>query len=211
MLQDIPKNPIYFGIYITKMHMKWATSSLVLVFLGSALSRFNVLILRFITDAIAAHPLVLQTVWMWAISYPAMFLISECIWRGSGFTGMHWVTNFRLSAYSSLYEYLTLHSKDYFNSRFSGSLTSKISNAVDGTEQLFENILWQFLPLGLGIVWYVIFSWFSNLWLGSIIAGWSVIFLSMNIWFAKKLQPRSFQYAEAVSTLKGRIVDSLSN
>jgi ATP-binding cassette, subfamily B, bacterial len=212
MENKIPKNPVSFGIFISNFHRKWAFAALLCVVIGSTLGgRFLVIILRNLTDAIAAKPVDLTEVWMWAISYPVLLLISETIWRCSGFTGMNWFIGFRASAYERLYEYLTLHSKDYFNSRFAGTLANKISHAVDGTEQMFENALWNFIPLIIGLFWYVIFCWISDFRLGIIIASWSVFFLGINIVFSRKLQPYSYKSAKTLSVLKGKVVDSLSN
>lgn len=211
MFKKISKNPIFFGVHISTLHKKYALAALLFVFVATAFSRYSVVVLKNLTDAISASPHDIHSVWIWAGIYAGLFFISETIWRASGFSGMNWFMNLRASAYQVLYEYLSLHSKDYFNSRFAGSLTNKIANAVDGTEMLFEQILWQFMPLILGLFWYVIFAWQSNVGLGMIIAVWSVIFLSMNIWFAVKLNPVSVESAASLSTLKGRIVDSLSN
>lgn len=211
MNKKIPKNPILFGIYISKLHKKWAISALLSVFIATGISRVNVIILRNLTDSLATNPVILSSVWLWTITYPSIFFVGENIWRSSGFTGMNWFMSFRLSAYQALFEYLTLHSKDYFNSRFSGSLANKIANAVDGTEALFEKILWNFIPLVIGLLWYTIFAFHSEPRLGMILGAWSLIFLAINVWFSKKLQPKSIQSAEALSTLKGRVVDSLSN
>lgn len=211
MHQKIPKNPISFGIFVTKPHKKWAVSALIFVFIATALDRFSVVILRSLTDSISVKPVVFNTVWFWAIAYSVLFIVSQSHWRGSGFTGMRWFMNLRETAYQVLYDYLSLHSKDYFNSRFAGSLANKISNAVDGTEEIFEKALWNFIPLILAIFWYVLFAWLSDWRLGLIIATWSLIFFLANLWFAKKLERRSYHFAETLSTLKGRIVDSLSN
>lgn len=209
--KKIPKDPLLFGIFISKMYKKWAISALIFVLFATAFSRLTVVILSYLTDAIAAHPLAMQTVWLWAIAYPSLFFVSENTWRLSGVTGMRWFMNFRFSGYQSLYEYLTLHSKDYFNSRFAGSLANKITHAVDGSQALFEKILWQFIPLIVGLCWFTAFAFFSDFRLGLIIGVWAILFLGINIWFAKLLHPRSFASAKAGSTLKGRIVDSLSN
>lgn len=212
MRKEIPKNPILFGIFISKLHKKWAIAALVFVFIGSTLGgRFLVIILRNLTDSVATNPVNFNLVWMWAITYPVLLIVSETIWRMSGFSGMQWFIGFRASAYEKLYEHLTLHSKDYFNSRFAGSLANKISHAVDGTEQLFEKTLWNFIPLILGLFWYIIFSWISDYRLGLIIAVWSLLFIGVNIYFSKKLQPYSFKSAKTLSILKGKVVDSLSN
>lgn len=211
MFKDIPKNPIGFGFYITKMSKKWAVSAVFFVFVALAIDRLSLIILRNLTNAITTQPIVINDVWFWAITYPVLFIVASLMWRASGFTGLRWFMHFRVFAYRALYEYLTLHSKDYFNSRFAGSLVNKIGNAVDGTESVFENLLWRFIPLILGLFWYVILTWVNSPLLGLIIAIWSVLFLMANIWFAKKLVPRSHQFAESLSNLKGSIVDSISN
>lgn len=207
----IPNDPLLFGLYISKMYKKWAISAVIFVLLATSLSRLTVVVLSYLTDAIAAKPILMQTIWFWAVAYPGLFFIAENTWRMSGVTGMRWFMNFRFSGYQTLYEYLTLHSKDYFNSRFAGSLSNKITHAVDGSQSLFEKILWQFLPLVGGLFWFTAFAFWSDFRLGLIIGVWALIFFGFNVWFAKLLHPRSFATAKAGSVLKGRIVDSLSN
>ena len=211
MFKKIPENPILFGLYLCSFYKKWAISALTFVFIATALSRFSVIVLSNLTDAISAHPLIMQTVWFWGIAYPILFFLGENMWRSSGFCGMRLFMNFRFLGYQSLYEYLTLHSKDYFNSRFAGSLSNKITHAVDGTQTLFEKILWNFLPLILGLIWFSIFAFMSDYRLGLILAFWAVLFLGINVWFSQILKPYSFKSAQMASLLKGRIVDSLSN
>src|SRR5688572_3463254 len=109
------KNPILFGLAISKKYKKWAILALVSVFFASSFSQINVLILGRLTDVIAAKDIVIDDVWFWAIAYPVMFALSQIMWRCSGFSGMRWFANYHFTAYQSLYDYLTLHSRDYFN------------------------------------------------------------------------------------------------
>lgn len=76
---------------------------------------------------------------------------------------------------------------------------------------MFEKTLWRFIPLIIGLIWYGLFAALSDFRLSLIIGIWSAIFLGANVWFAKKLQPYSYRFAESLSALKGRVVDSLSN
>lgn len=211
MFKNIPKEPIRFGIFITTFHKRWAALALLSVFIATGFDRSSVLVLKNLTDAITLGKDAIDAIWLWAIAYPFVLLGAHVFWRSSGFIGMRWFMNFKADSYQVLYDYLTLHSKDFFSNRFAGALTNKISNAVDGTRSVFEQTLWQFIPLLIGLVWYIGFAWYENAILGAIIAIWSVLFLGLNIWFSKKLQPRSIKSAETLSTLKGRIVDSLSN
>lgn len=186
-------------------------AALLCVFVATILDRSSVIVLRNLTNSIITPDIAIQTLWFWAIAYPVLLLSSQLVWRLSGFTGMRWFMNYRATAYKALYEYLTLHSKDYFNNRFAGALTNKIGHAVDGTENLFEKSLWQFIPLALGLILYIYFSWDADYRLGLIITIWSIFFLSLNIWFSKKMQPLSMRSAETLSVLKGKLVDSLTN
>src|SRR5579859_6863145 len=211
MSQNIPKEPLRFGIFASKPHWRWALGAWICVFIASGLSESIVVAVRSLTDSLAAQPMDWSTIWLWTIVYPLLYFIAEIFWRGSGFNGMRWFMGLTSTMYQELYEYLSLHSKNYFNNRFAGSLTSKIANVVDGIDNIFENMLWRFVPLFIGIFWYMIFAGLGNFWLGAIIAVWSIVFLSINVWFAKKLQPFASRDAESSSALKGRLVDSLSN
>src|SRR4051812_3188150 len=115
---NIPKNPFSFGLFSTKPHLKWATIALSFVLLATALDRFSVIVLKNLTDSIARSQIDFNSVWFWAIIYPTLYLCAGTSWRISGFTGMRWFMNLRSFAYQQLYQYITLHSKDYFNSRF---------------------------------------------------------------------------------------------
>lgn len=211
MVDNIPKKPFLFGIFVSKPHMVWVIGAFVSVVLGTAFDKFSVIVIQNLTNSIAAHPISFNTVWFWAILFPVFYIVSHICWRASGFTGMRWFMGLRSTAYQSLFEYLSLHSKDYFNNRFAGALASKISNAVDGTDELFEKILWRFTQLFFGLVLYAIIAASASFLLGSIIVVWSITFLALNAWLARKLQPYAYHAAKSVSTLKGRIVDSLAN
>jgi len=211
MEQKIPKNPIKFGLYISKQYKKWMIVAFACELFATIISQFSVVILQYLTNTLTTKPLDIHAVMFWAILLVFDFFVAENIWRISGFTGMRWIMGLRYSIYQTLYEYLSLHSKDYFDERFAGALTNKVSNAVDGIDYLASQILWQFSSIVIGLIVYVIFAWFDNPFLGIILFSWSLVFILINIWFAKKLQPKSITSANSLSILKGRLVDSLGN
>lgn len=211
MNENISKNPILFGIFATKPHKKWAIFAITVVFIAVALSRFLVIVLQNLTNSLTTQPFDLQNVWFWALGYPLVYFTAECFYRLSGFSGMHWFTGMQATCYQRLYEYVSFHSKDYFDNRFAGSITNKITNASDGNPELFGKMLWNFFPIALGLCWYTIFAWLGSWQLGLIIVIWSSIFFGINTWFVKKLDKHSYKYAQSASVLKGKLVDSLSN
>ncbi len=210
-MKQIPSNPINFGIFLTKIHRKWAILALYCVFVAKALDSAAILVLKEFTDMIAAGNYHTNAIWITAIAYPVTFLLAHLHWRTSGFMGMRWFVNLRGSAYQMLYTHLSLHSKDYFNNKFAGSLTNKIAHAVEGTETIFQKTLWTFLPLCMGLMWYIVFAWQSNYLLGIALAAWSLFFVLFNIIAIIIVKPHYIKSAETLSTLKGRIVDSLAN
>src|SRR3990167_1155960 len=143
-MPEIPKKPFLFCVFASKPHKVWVIGAFASVIAGTAVDKFSVIVLKNLTDSITADPVKFSSVWVWAISFPVIYLVAHLFWRLSGFSGMRWFMGLRSTAYQSLYEYLSLHSKDYFNSRFAGALANKISNAVDGAEELLEKILWRF-------------------------------------------------------------------
>ena len=211
MLNKIPKNPFKFGLFASKPYLKWAIPALIFAFLATALDRYHVIILRNLTDSLTKDPLDFNAIWFWALVLPTVHFIGRSLWRSSGFTGMRWFTNFRSYSYQSLYNYLTLHSKDYFNNRFAGALSSKVSNAVEGSRGLFERLLWEFIPIIIGLFGYAVIAFVENILLGSILILWSLIFLSLNFFLALKMKSYSERFAKSMSILRGKIVDSLSN
>ncbi len=211
MEKQLPKKPLQFGVFLSKPHIGWVIGALLAVFFATALDKISVIALQNLTNTVATQPIDYNQMWLWGILFPVIFFAGSNMWRVSGFTGLKWFMGLRATGYQTLYEYLSLHSKDYFNSRFAGALANKISNAVEGLSGLFEKILWRFLQLFLAIVFYSLIAGFNNWILGAIIFVWSVFFIAINFWFAKKLNPYSFKAAETMSTLKGKLVDSLSN
>ncbi len=207
----IPQHPIKFGIFATRNHKKWAFAAIFSVSAAITLDRFTVIILKNFTDALTTAQTDFSAIWYWVIIYSIFYIVTENVWRLSGFSGMRWFTNLKATAYADLYEYITYHSKNYFNNRFAGSVESKLYNASDGVSHLLEKVLWQFFPTIVGVVLYVFIAANNNPLLGLIIAVWTVIYFSLNIFFSKKIHSRAYKLATATSTMRGVTTDSLSN
>ncbi|HSA83553.1 MAG TPA: hypothetical protein VLF20_01555, partial [Patescibacteria group bacterium] len=113
-IKKIPKNPFLFGLFATKPYKKFAVSAMIASFIATGVGRYTVVPFAKLTDAIAANPIDIQAIWFWAITYVVLVFINEnFIWRSSGFAGMRWFTGAAYYMYQSLYEYLSLHSREY--------------------------------------------------------------------------------------------------
>jgi ATP-binding cassette subfamily B protein len=210
----IPSTPIAFAIAVSRPYARWATLALAAVLVATAASRLMTWTLKLLTDSAIAYGAgrgELAPVWRWALVFPAVYLANEFVWRTSGFCGMRWITGAVAEGSRRLFGYLSDHSAGYFADRYAGALVNKIANAASGTERLISQWLWQFFPWIVGLLADL---WITNLahpWFALGLLGWLLVYVPVNVYAVSKLHRLSFAYAEASSTLRGKMVDTTAN
>lgn len=210
-MERISHNPLLTFYAFTKRAWPQAVISLVAVVCGSSLNIYQLVVIKQFTNAIVDHqPSAL--VWQLGLLYPVIHLLHTLSWRVSGFAGMRWFHNVRESMYARLYDDVIRHDKSYFSDRFAGSLLSKINNVVEGTQNMFQRILWEFVPILLNAVFTLYVAYFENWVFSAVLLAWLVIYFFANLIIVKKyLAPTAYDSALSRSNLSGRTVDSLSN
>lgn len=207
-----PSHPLAFTWFITRKHCWWAAGALTAVIVAKMMEGLLVIALKYFVDAIANSATGGFTpVWWWGMFYPFTFFMTENIWRCSGFAGMQWITLSRAAANRILFSYLTGHSSTFFNERFAGALTNKISNAARGTGDILSTFLWEFLPLVIGFFVSFLLAFIQHPLLGAILGGWVCLFLLINLVLVIRKQPYSYSAAETSSVLRGKMVDATAN
>jgi len=200
---------------MTQQHRWPAIIAVTCVIIAEALGGLLTLELKFLIDgaqlAVENGFQDVTAMWLWGMAYPLTFFMDENIWRCSGFSGMRWITSMRASISRTLFAYLTGHSSTYFNDRFAGALTNKITNASTGAADMVSTVLWEFLPLIVGFLWSFLLALWSNAWLGLILGGWVVLFLVINVYLVVRKLKFAFAVAAQSSVLKGKMVDATSN
>ena len=185
------------------------------VFLGSALESATQYVIKLLVDT--ASQVISQPggsfrpVWFWAMMYAAVVFLRNWSWRGSGFSGMRWLTGAESNSYRELFEYLTGHSTAFFSSRFAGALSNKISNAAGGVEHLLATCLWGFLPMLAGFAANAVVVFTAHPLVAAVFSGWILGLIGVNALMVRRLSRLSFESAEASSNLKGKIVDTSTN
>ncbi|HVW66132.1 MAG TPA: ABC transporter ATP-binding protein [Candidatus Peribacteraceae bacterium] len=215
MDSPIPNKPLSFGLFATKPFWPWMAGAAFSVISASTLDGLTNVILKKLVDAMTSASTVANadfgSVWYWAILYTAVFSLGGFLWRCSGFCGMQWITKTRVHSYNVLFSYLTHHSARYFSNRFAGALTNKISNVAEGIANIFQNLLWQFLPLViiLGVGLYTA-ALASPLFSGLLLL-WSFLYLIVNVTLVAWKRKYSVALALHTSELRGAMVDSATN
>ena len=116
----------------------------------------------------------------------------------------------RQDAMSKMFAYLNQHSHHYFQNNFAGSLINKIVDMQGGIVDILtilDDVYAQILGLSIAIVTlFLIHPIFAF-----ILVTWVAVFLAITFLFLKSIQNLSHVFAEARSSLVGKMVDSISN
>lgn len=116
----------------------------------------------------------------------------------------------RQDAMSRMFAYLNQHSHHYFQNNFAGSLINKIVDMQGGVVDILtilDDVFAQVLGLTIAIVTLLLIHPIF----ACILMSWVVVFLAITILFLRPIQNLSHVFAEARSSLVGKMVDSISN
>ena len=213
--QEIPpRSPVRFALWCSRPSRHWAFLAFFCVFVGAIGGRVLIYLIGQIADVahlVSSGEADINTLWFWALAYPSVYFFIEIFWRGSGFFGMKWMTDVEQVVYDRLYKYLTGHSASYFNDRFAGSLTNKISNAASGLENLMAKSLWQFFSLSIAIIGDIYLTYTAHPYFTVVFVLWLMAFLATSLFLVSRIKDLAYTRAKAASELKGKIVDSTNN
>jgi ATP-binding cassette subfamily B protein len=178
-----------------------------MVTLASGLSTGNNYVFKKIIDSIS-NP---QDIWLWGVIYAVVFFLSGICWRVSGLIGMRWMVHACSDSYALLFSYLINHSSNYFDNRFAGAITSKVSNASEGIRRIMSIVSWNLYPVIVNILASLVLAFSVNYQFAVILIVWAIIFISFNVFAVLNKRKHSIAYANSVSALRGQMVDITTN
>src|ERR1700721_1460915 len=111
---------------------------------------------------------------------------------------------------SQMFSYLNQHSHQYFQNNFAGSLINKIVDMQGGIVDILT-ILDDAHAQLFGLTIATITLLFVHPLFAVILLSWVICFLLITFLFLKSIQNLSHVFAEARSSLVGKMVDSISN
>ncbi len=152
-----------------------------------------------------------EDLWLWGVIYAVVFFLSAISWRLSGLIGMRWMVHACSDSYALLFSYLINHSSNYFDNRFAGAISSKVSNASDGVRRIMSVLCWNLYPVIVNIAASLVLAFSVSYKFAVILMIWATIFISFNVFAVLKKQKHSIAYADSVSALRGQMVDITTN
>lgn len=205
----IPKTPLAFFIYASAPHKTWAFLAILAVFVAAVAGSGSAYLFKLIVDAVELGDE--KTVLFWGLVFPVVLVLTQVMYRFSGFMAGKWTTGAVKTANDDLNRYVLQHSHAYFINRFAGSIFSKQRNVITAIENIVPDFLWAQLASFVGF-----FATFILLWSVDVLSSLLfVILLVILIIINNHLAPRKAELtkiaSEANTILTGRTVDTFSN
>lgn len=131
--------------------------------------------------------------------------------RGAGALQLRLAPLQRQSALRALYAWLQGQSHRYLQSNFAGALAHRIGETSLAVNQILWSVLFDLTPVVVTLMASTVLLMRANGVLGALVGAWSLAFLLVSFWMARKSQPFALQAAAARSETTGVLVDSVSH
>lgn len=131
--------------------------------------------------------------------------------RGSGAVLIIMGPRLRQRTSRLLYAYLQQHSPRYFANHFAGSLAHRVSETAMSVNHTTWSVLCDFWPISVTFSISIALLFQVHRELGSFVAGWVALYVSISYWLATRCQPYAQNYAATRSLVNGKIVDAVTN
>ncbi|WP_419419769.1 ABC transporter ATP-binding protein [Legionella sp. D16C41] len=155
-----------------------------------------------VTVFTAIEPYILLYIFLWIILCVNMRLLD--------WAKLRLFPTLRQDAMSKMFAYLNQHSHHYFQNNFAGSLINKIVDMQEGIVNILT-ILDDVYAQLLGLIIAVVTLLLIHPLFAFILVAWVAVFLAITFLFLQSIQNLSHIFAEARSSLVGKMVDSISN
>ncbi len=205
----VPNTPYKFFVHIIGKHKGWTALAVTAVVVAAAASAASSYFFKLIIEAVEAADL--NRALMWGLLYPFYILITQLVYRISGYAGSHLTVGSNQTATNVLMAYILKHSHGYFIDRFAGSISNKIKNVTSAFDEMIPDILWA--HINAIVAFLVTFGLILSVDLrsGLIFVGLIIVLLVVNGRFSKTKAVVAKENAAAGSLLQGYLVDTLSN
>ncbi len=220
-MADVPEKPVVrandvFGAYIREVRKHWRL--FVLVLAGSigiqAASLISPLYLRQLFNILVAYNGAPDTAPHLLILVGIIAAISLGGWlmRRAQIYGLNYLdSGVMASLYSTAFDYLIKHSYHFFISRFSGTLTRRVSKFAASFETMMDGVMVTFFPAIIFVIGVVAVLFLRNHTLGIALGIWVICFVAFQVFVARLRQPLRVARSEADSRMVGALADAISN
>lgn len=139
------------------------------------------------------------------------WLITEFWLRMQGIAMIYTLPKFRANIRAKVYNYVKLHSHEYFANNFAGSIAKKIAELPLSCQSIVEVLSFSFIPTVAGIFIALVLMWMTQPIFAAILLVWFCIHIALTLFFMHASNVKWEVHSESVANLSGKIVDSFMN
>lgn len=203
-----------FLINLIKPYLKFLSAMAFIGLCWALINTFTPYLLKLIIDQVVSFQGSKSDLFKNTVPYLYAYIalwIALCInMRFLDWVKLNLFPSLREDVMCKMFNYLNQHSHRYFQNNFSGSLINKITDMQAGVVDIFTNID-DIYAQTLGLSVAVITLLFIHPVFALILMGWTVAFLVITFFFLKPIHTLSHAFAEAKTSVIGKMVDSVSN
>jgi len=132
-------------------------------------------------------------------------------WRFATFLSSYFQPKVEADLNNQSFAYLHKHSFTYFNNNFVGSLVKRVKWFSKAFIEISDRIIWNLLPLCVGVTVITIVLFKRSPYLGYAILGWLVLFLTVNAIFTKYKLKYDIHRSIIESETTAALADAITN
>ncbi|HEY4500356.1 MAG TPA: ABC transporter ATP-binding protein [Candidatus Paceibacterota bacterium] len=133
------------------------------------------------------------------------------LFRGATFMASAMQSKVMAKLKQNAFDYVMLHSYNFFSSNFTGSLVQKINRFSRAFERLSDTLYYQVIPLVVTALGAIIVTWIQARFISLIIFVWVIFFSLFNWLFSRWKVKYDIASATADSRTTGFLSDSITN
>lgn len=139
------------------------------------------------------------------------WVLMDISMRAQGIVLLYAFPRFRANIRETAFNYTKHHSHSYFANNFAGSIAQKLSSLPTSCQNVLEIFLFSFCSISVSVITAFILMWLANPIFAFILFGWFSVHMGLTWIFLRASNNRWELHSESVTTLSGKIVDSITN
>lgn len=204
--------PRFLWHFITPYRWSLCGFMFVAIFWASNLS-LTPYAMKLIIDRVSNTP---ESAVIAATFWPAVLFVTLGLFTGFVFRFYDWLAirtypTMKGQIVEQMFAYVENHSYHFFQQQFAGSLGNKINDMATSSATVVSHTIDHFIARGLSLIIGSITMFLVHPYFAWVLLTWSTIFVTASILLSRRAQNYSENYAEARSTVVGKIVDSIGN
>ncbi|HVE44795.1 MAG TPA: ABC transporter ATP-binding protein [Gammaproteobacteria bacterium] len=138
-------------------------------------------------------------------------LFAEICMRIQGVLQIYVFPTFRSNIRKTVFDYVKSHSHDYFSSHFAGNIAKKLADLPTSCQVIVEIICMQLITAATGTLIVLGSMWVTKPLFALILLAWLFLHIAITFVFLHYENTLAKLHSQSVSTLSGKIVDTLTN